>query len=367
MPLTSGYPSPNSLTLNMDTVMTLAFANAGGEIFDAISKNNAFFYEIKKNGMYEAQDQMNPQIIVPLLYALNKLQWYKGWDVLGTQPTEGLTDALYEWCQAAVPAGYNEFERKVTQGNALKSILRVKIDQAKMSATQGWNDAFLLGNINAPGGSLLTPVADPVTGRTGIDPLPKMVYYDTTLSAIGQPAGTFVVGGLDQALYPWWRNWSLDAGGISTDRAFLNAFDLMYTRVSRGPGGAPNLIFTDDTTRSLLNTAYYEKYRRNMDSDADYPFDNLKFRGARVVTDESVPDVEGGLPNCDVKGTAYFLNTQFMKVKYHSETNFVLTDLQKPVNQDGKVGHVMWMGAVCMMNRRKHGVIGNIPRTLTAT
>lgn len=365
MPLTSGLSSPNSLTLNLDVIMTLAFANAGGEIFDAISKSNAFFYEIKKNNMYEAAGRMHPQIIVPLMYGLGKLQWYQGWDTLGTQPTEGITDALYEWCQAAVAAGYNRREERLTEDTELKSLLRVKIDQAKLTSTQGWNEAFLQGNVNNPGGSLINPIVDPITGRSGIDPLPKMIYYDTTITGLGQPAVAQVVGGLDQALYPWWRNWSYDLGAITTYTQLLNAFDLMYTKTSRGPGGPSNLIFVDDTTRSLINSAYFGQYHRNMESDSNYPFDNLKFHGARIVTDEAMPDVENGLNNAETKGTAYFINTQFMKVKYDPQTNFILTDLQKPVNQDGKIGHVMWMGNVCMMNRRKHGVIGNIPRTLT--
>lgn len=362
--MVSGLNSPNSLTLNLDTIMTLAFANAGGEIFDAISKSNAFFYEIKKNNMYEAAGRMHPQIIVPLMYALGKMQWYSGWDVLGTQPVEGLTDALYEWCQAAVPAGYNRREERLTEDTELKSMLRVKIDQAKMTSTQGWNEALLQGNVNNAGGSLTSPIIDPVTSRTGIDPLPKMVYYDTTVSGIGQPTTPLVVGGLDQATYPWWRNWTYDLGAITTYDQLLTAFDAMYTKTSRGVGGHPNLIFVDDTTKSLINSAYYLNFHRNMDTDSDYPFDNLKFHGARIVTDEAMPDVENGLNNCDTKGTAYFLNTNFMKIKYDSQTNFILTDLQKPVNQDGKMGHVLWMGNVCMMNRRKHGVCGNIPRTL---
>lgn len=364
MALSVGNSSPNSLTLNLDTVMTLAYANAGTEIFDTISKGNVLINAIKTNGLYEGVSTMKPEIIVPLMYGLGNMEWYEGWDVLGTQPTEGITDALYEWRQAACPAGYNRREQRLTSEDAIKSLIKVKIEQTKLTMTEGWNNAILQGNVNSPGGNLYTAITSVTTGRSGIEPIGKLIYYDTSLSGIGQPSGALTVGGLDQATYPWWRNWSYDIGSITTYSQLLAAFDLMYAKCSRGPGGPPSLILVDDTTKSLINSAYYQAFRRNMDSDNNYPFDNLKFHNARIVTDEAVCDVENGVANTDTKGTAYFIHPKFMGVKYDTECNFILTDLQKPVNQDGKVGHCMWMGNVVMMNRRKHGVIGNIPRTL---
>jgi hypothetical protein len=151
----------------------------------------------------------------------------------------------------------------------------------------------------------------------------------------------------------------------------------MFENTSKGAGGTVDVIFCDHTTRRLLNSAYYQAFRTGMKEDANYPFDNLLFRGAHVVCDELMPNVagtggganvNGGLLDTSIAtglGSAYFINTKMMKVKYQAQTNFILTDLQKPVNQDGKVGHVMWMGNSVMMNRRKHGVIGAIARSLT--
>lgn len=369
MSLTAGYPSPNSLTLNLDTMMTLAFANAGPEIFDTVSKNLALFYEIKKNGMYEPVAKMKPQIIVPLMYGLGNAEWYEGWDVLGTQPTEGITDAVYEWRQLACPTGYNRREQRLTDESEIKQLIKVKIEQTKLTMPDVFDKALLQGNLNSPGGKVYDAVVS-TTGRSGIEPLPKLIYYDTSITAgtPGQPSGSLTVGGLDQSLTvnSNWRNWSLDCNA-TTYIGLLAQFDLMFNRCSRGVGGSPNLIVTDDTTRSLLNTAYFDKYRTYMKEDGNFPFDNLLFHNAHVVVDEYVPDVENNLTNTDTKGTAYFINSNFLKVKYDPETNFTLTDFQKPVNQDGKIAHSLWMGNVVCTNRRKHGVIGDIARTLTVS
>lgn len=367
MSFTIGYNSPNSVTQNLDVVMSLAYANCGDQVYDAISKNNAVFYEIKKGGFYQGVDQLEPYMEVPLMYGLGNAEWYEGWDTLGTQPTEGITAATYPWRQLACPTGYNRREQRVTNPARIAELVATKVEQTQLTMVDTWARAFLQGNVGAAGGNIYTPVVQNTTGRSGIEPLAKLVYYDTSISGIGQPSGALTVGGLDQATYPWWRNWSYDLGGITTYAGLLAAFDLMFERTNRGAGGAIDLIICDDTTRSLLNSAYYQVYRRSMDSDNNYPFDNLKFRNARVVCDELIPDVEGGLANTDTKGTAYFLNSKFLKVKYDKQCNFVLGEMQKPTNQDGKVGHCMWMGNLVMLNRKKHGVCGNIPRTLTVS
>lgn len=367
MAFTIGYPSPNSVTQNLDTVLTLAFANSGGTIFDNISKNNAVFFEAKKNGMYESITDVEPYIEVPLMYGLGNAEWYEGWDTLGTQPTEGITAAVFPWRQLACPAGYNRREARVTSVQRIKEIAKVKVDQAQLTMIEAFNRAFLQGNVNTPGGTLTTPIVSATTGRSGIEPLPELIYFQAA-SNFAQVTDALTIGGLDQSVRTWWRNWSHDASSITTYAQLLATFDEMFENTSKGAGGTVNLIYTDHTTRRLLNSAYYAAYRRALESDNDYPFDNLMFRGAHVVCDELIPNVYGGSTDTSVatgKGTAYFINTKMMKIKYDAQCNFTLTDLQKPVNQDGKVGHVLWMGNCVMMNRRKHGVIGGIPRSLT--
>jgi len=364
---TIGYPSPGQITQNLDVVLTLAFANAGDTIFDNISKNNAFFYEVKKNGMYEGVAEPQPYIEVPLMYGLGNMEWYEGWDTLGTQPTEGITAAVYPWRQAACPAGYNRREARVTNPARIKEISKVKIEQAQATMVEGFNRAFLQGNVLAPGGSLTTPVVSNTTSRSGIEPIAELIFYKAGGNFV-QPSDVLTVGGLAQSTNSWWRNWSHDMTGVTTLTGLLAAFDQMIEQTNLGAGGKVDLILTDPVTRRLLNSAYYVAYRRGMETDNNYPFDNLLFRGAHVVVDELVPNVHAGTTDTSVAtglGTAYFINSKMIKIKYDTQANFILTDLQKPVNQDGKVGHVLWMGNVCMMNRRKHGVIGDIARSMT--
>lgn len=371
MSFTIGYPSPGSITQNLDTVLTLAFANAGNTIFDNISRNNAMFYEIKKNGMYEGIDSLDPYIEVSLMYGLGNMEWYEGWDTLGTQPTEGITAAVYPWRQAACAAGYNRREARVTSAQKIKEISKVKIEQAQLTMVDGFNKAFFWGNVQAPGGNIFTPIVSSTTSRSGMEPIGELVQFSTG-SNYSQITTTTTVGGLSASANTWWANWSHDATAVNTYAAFLATVDQMIEQTALGVGGQADLIVCDPTTRRILNSAYYNTYRRLMEKDNDYPFDNLMFRGAHVISDQDIPNVGANAGNGSIDtsvatglGSMYILNSKFFKIKYDKECNFMLTDLQKPVNQDGKVGHVMWMGNTMVTNRRKHGVIGNIARSMT--
>lgn len=370
-----GYPSPGSITQNLDTVLTLAFANSGNVIFDNISRSNPIFYEAKKNGMYEPIDTPDPYIEVPLMYGLGSMEWYEGWDTLGTQPTEGITAAVYPWRQAACAAGYNRREARVTAQQKIKEISKVKIEQAQLTMIDGFNKAFFWGNVQSPGGNIYTPIVSSTTSRSGIEPIGELIQFSQGVQ-FAQITTTTSVGGLTASSNSWWANWSHDAGStgqnITTYAAFLAAVDQMIEQTALGVGGQPDLIICDPTTRRLLNSAYYTSYRRLLEKDNDYPFDNLMFRGAHVISDQDVPNcganAAAGSTDTSVAtglGSMYFVNSKFYKIKYDSQCNFILTDLQKPVNQDGKIGHVMWMGNGMVTNRRKHGVMGNIARTMS--
>lgn len=363
---TYGNPSVASITQNLDTVLTLAFANSGDAIADNISKNNAIFYEMKKAGGTKGISQLDPYIEIPLRRSLGNAEWYEGYDALGTQPTDGLTAAQFGWRQLACPAGVSRREMRITSRERIKDIVQDKIEEAQLTMTEAFNRAFLQGNVNA-GGLLSTPVISNTTSRSGIEPLPRLVFYQPG-SNQAQVTSVLDVGGIAQSSNSFWRNWSHDMTGVTTYNGLLNAFDQMYENTTKGPGGGAKLIFTDHTTRSLLNSAYYNTFRRAMESDNDYPFDNLKFRGALVVCDEMMPNVHSGSIDTSAGtglGAAYFLNPKFLGMRYDTETNFILTKMQKPVNQDSQVSHCLWMGNTVTNNRRKHGVIGNIARSLS--
>jgi hypothetical protein len=139
--------------------------------------------------------------------------------------------------------------------------------------------------------------------------------------------------------------------------------DNLFNSCSLGVGGAPNLILTDQVTHELFAHAMYQKYRQ-VNKDMNFQFDNIVYRGAKVVLDEKTPDAEAGTVTL-TQGSMYMLNLKFIGLTYDSETDFVMTDFQKPTNGDSRIAHILWMGAMHVSNRRKQGVMGSIATSLT--
>jgi len=90
-----------------------------------------------------------------------------------------------------------------------------------------------------------------------------------------------------------------------------------------------------------------------------------------LVMDDKTPDAYSNLTSTATYGSMYLLNSQFFKIRPIEGRDFeMLTDengkvFTKPANQDARIGHCAWMGQVTVNNRRKHGVLAKIPRTLT--
>lgn len=347
--------APSSTTNYLDALFATSLANYKKTLEDAISESNACFYEMKKGEMWETTDG-GAYIAEDLMYEMGQFDSYDGYDELPDTPTDGITQAIYEWRQGAVPISYSEKERKQNK-HRLVDLVKAKIKQAEMGIVDGFSKALLQGALSQGGTSLLTPYTSTYNGSYFIDPLPKLIDY--------APSGSRSVGNINQSTYSWWRNFQKESAA-TTYLGLLMEFDHMYNNCSRGPGGPPNLIWTDQTTYELLNAAYYAKYQQTAPSDGNYPFENIKFRKARIVFDQYIPDVYSTLANCATYGTAYFINTQFLKMKVESETNLTMTPFVKPPKGDSRLAHILFMGQLCTSNRRKLGVIGKIARTYSS-
>lgn len=352
----SGAPAQN--TINYDSILSTSLFNYQRTLTDNISKSNAFFYRIQENGMYEGLNG-GIAIHIPLMYALGVADWYEGYDTLATDPTDGITAATFDWKQLAVPVSISrKDERMNASSDRIIDLLKAKIMQSELGIKEKMAKAALQGSLTSGGSSLTTADSSGLNGSTGVDPLPLLVAEDPTASVS--------VGNINQSSNSWWRNkfkvTSLTSSSKASD--FLFEMDAQYNEAAKGPGGPPDFILCDLTTYLMVNTAYYQLYRRQADTDNNFPFENIRFRRAVLTWDEFVPDVQSAVAATTTYGTMYFLNTKFLAVKYDTETNFIATPFMKPVNQDARVAHILWMGNICVSNRRKQGVWTKLPRTL---
>lgn len=350
-----GSGAPSTSTFNYDAVVAASTANYSPTLVDNISKKNLFFMETKKRGWKSKDGGL--YLIEDLMYDLTPADTYSGADELPVYGTDGITQAQYDWAQMAVPIMITELERKKNKQRII-NLLESKLKQADIGMQEAWAKFFIQGGLlSAIPTNIYTPRVSAVNGSSGVNPLFQLIDYDPTASRS--------IGNINQSTQTWWRNNKKQSAATTYD-GFLAEVLNMKNNCSKGPGGAPDMLWCDQITWELFVTAYYQKYKTEMKEVGDYPFPVVKFQNTLVSWDEFMPDVHNGTLTPDTgKGTMVFINSQFMDICYESETNFVATEFQRPINQDAKYKHILWMGNVTANNRRKLGVIGNIARTLT--
>ena len=362
MPITFGASgTPTQTTTNYDALFSTSLANYAKTLQDTISTSNAVFYEMKQAGLIETIAG-GAFIAEDLMYELGVFDSYDGYDEMPDVPTDGITQVQFEWRQGSVPISYSMKEMKQNK-QRIVNLIKTKIQQAEMGFTEAFNRALLQGALSqSAANDCRVPHTSTQNGSLFIDSLPRMIQLDPT-------SATYPVGNIAQSTSDWWRN-QFKVATSTSYTTFLMELDQMYNNCAKGPGGEPKLLVCDQTTFELLNAAYYFKYRQTTNVDANYPFDNIKFRNARVVWDQYVPDVwsgsGAGLANTNTFGTCYFINPKFLKLKIEEDTNFKMTEFVKPPKGDSRLAHILFMGQLTCCNRRKMGVLGKIPRTLTA-
>ncbi len=341
--------APSQKTVNLDALFSLSYPAYKKQLFDNIASSNAALSALMKSEAYESQDG-GTHVEIPLMYALTPMDWYDGYDELSSLPTDGVTNAIAQWRQAAAPITYSEKERKQNKQNLVK-LVTTKLTQAKLGMQEGFATAFMQG---AGGATITTAASSGINGASGVDPLPLLIAFDPTTS-------TSILN-INQNTSSWWRNKTKTSAATTYD-GFMLELDNIYDSCALGTGGAPNMGFADQTTHELAKHAYWQKFRQ-INSDMNFNFENFIYRKMKLVMDEKTPDAYTGTVALTY-GSIYLLNLQFFHMIYESETDFELTPFAKPTNGDSRLAHILWMGTIGISNRRKQGVFGKIARTLT--
>jgi hypothetical protein len=349
------------LTLNYDALLSTTLFNYRKTLEDNISTGNAFFWWLKnkRERGYKGVDNIGERIQIPLMYELGRADFYSGYDLLDTTPMDGITSAFYDWRQMAVPISISRKEERQNSNEAqIIDLLESKIEQAELGIQELFGKALLQGNLPT-GGSPIVPYVSAANGASGFDPLGKAVTPD--------PTAALTYGNIAQNTYTWWRNQFKSFTGITTNAAYRTALTNLYNNCSKGPGGPPDFALCDQGTYEQYET-YLASYHRNPDyGKADIPFENIKFKGSTIMWDEFIADYSTPGAMTTNKGCLFFLNMKFWEMRYDKQTNFISDPFQRPVNQDAKTSHILWLGAACTSNRRKHGIGFNIPKDTVLT
>lgn len=336
---------------NFDTLVATTLKNYRANLADNITAHQVVWFQLKERGFIR-EDEGGTSIVEPLLVGRNTtVKSYAGYDIIDVAPQQGITAAEFNWKQIAGSVSISGEEEFKNSGSKTKviSLLQSKITQLELSMMLEINR-----QLQADG-----------TGNGGKD-------ITGLALAVEDGAVWSVYGGIDSNAFTYWRNqWVdynatfglLDLGaGITTSlRNLIRAMERIYNSCMRGKV-RPTVIITDqlifeayEQSMQLTSSNYRVQVDRKM---ADAGFMNLLFKETPVVFDEDMPGASLVTNSDDHE--MLFLNADFMKFVIGRGKNFVVTDFQRPENQDAKVSQVILYGNLTLNNRARQGRISNI-------
>ena len=359
-------PSTNTVYYDALLSTTLNAYVAGGTMFDNIFKDSAYLTYLRQSDAVKKQNG-GERIALPLMYGDNStVKSYAGEETLDTTLQDGFTTAFYEWKELGGTIGITRKEERQNSGEGrLINLLQQKIKQAEMSMREELNRQLLRGTVSS---------ATFVPGNDGKDLYP-LGYFFRKANATNPTTGGNV--GNISAAEAWWRHNTavLDSGTADTGNAFAMAVTTyqgmevalkrMYNFCSRGSGGSPDLVVADQVTFETYESSLNTKVRYQNTKMADSGFDTIKLRGATMIWDEVVPDIDNGTAAITT-GTAFFINTKFYHLVIDSQTDIVTTPFVEPENQTVKTAKILFMGNAAVSNMRKHGVVYATSQSIAA-
>lgn len=158
------------------------------------------------------------------------------------------------------------------------------------------------------------------------------------------------VGAIDGSVNTFWRP-QRDTSGVTawnTSDEGLIALSALFEACTRG-AEKPNLIVTTTTIKSLINIMQIKNLHIQVGMDSKkgaLGFDDLYFRGARVIADDNVPT-----------GYLYLVNTKHLRFKVLRKGEFKTTKMKEPIGGLYSVQQLYVFCNFTCSSRRLQGVM----------
>lgn len=295
---------------------------------DNLTNRNALLKYIYKRGNYRTEDG-GLSIVEPLDYAANSTYMrYSDWDVLDISQSDVLSAAEFQWKQIAIHVVASGRELRINSGESqIEKLVASRMKNAMRTFDNNFSsDLYSAGSLANQIGGLQLIIAD---------------------------TNTNVVGGIDANVWSFWQNTVLDASDTVTTPAATNIENglmlPMWLSIDRGPDDQPDLIVMHTTWYSYFEASQVSLKRYNDTQSGEAGFTGLRYKNATVLYDPTAT----GIPN----PSAYFINSNYLKLAVHRDADLETMEKKEPVNQDGEVVPILWMGNLTCSNRKLQGVI----------
>ena len=352
----AGITSPYGGTYTaIDALLTttLQHYDEKGKIQDAVFLANPTFRKLFQGGKVKTVNG-GAQVVVNLMYGSNTTVGSRGkYEEVDISPQDGMTQSFVDWAlyQQAISIDDHEIDQNMGEGK-LKDLMDAKYEQMTMTWGERLSaDLFDVANVT-------TTTGKSGNGGKNIQSIPLIVWKAPGTSNVCQ-------GITSSTPYTWWQNQYKDGDAAITDDLWKSTMANMYnTCFKQGSiGGEPDLIVMNQIGYELYESTL-EPYKQYTNSNtASAGFKNLTYKNAEIVWDPYMCDMEAGTnyTSSDANCTMFFLNTKFLAVNVMKGKNFKSTPFVRPTNQAARTALNLWTGQLVCSNRRKQGVIFDLP------
>lgn len=298
---------------NVSDIIATTLENRSKKISDNVTKNNALLQRLSQRGKMKTFSG-GRLIYEELSFAENgNAGWYSGYDLLPVAAQDVLSAAQFDIRQAACPVIISGLELLQNAGpEQMIDLLSSRIDVAESTMRN-----LVCGGLYSDG-----------TGSGGkeITGLNAAVPLDPTV-------GTY--GGINRATWSFWRSKIRNVTSAATIQA---DFNWLWSNLIRG-ADRPDLIIADNTVWQAYVASLQAQQRFMSSETGNLGFPSIKYMDADVVLD-------GGIGGFCPAGTAFFLNTDYIRFRPHASRNFVPLSPNKrySINQDAEVQILAWAG-----------------------
>lgn len=315
---------------NYSDILATTIESRTRKIADNVTNNNAVLKKLSMKGNIRPFSGGH-KILQELSFAENSnAGYYSGYDLLPVGVSDVISSAEYDIKQAAVPVVMSGLEMLQNSGKEKM----IDLMEARLQVAESTMKNLLVTGIYSDG-----------TGSGGkeIDGLNAAVPLDPTASPYG---------GIDGATFTFWQNAVSDQTGAdaSTIQGFWNG---LWAQLVRG-GDRPDCIVVDNTVWETYVASLQAQQRFTNTNEGDAGFMTLKFMDADVILDGGIYNGAGsGCP----AGTGFFLNTDYIHWRPHSERNMVPLSPNRryATNQDAEVQILAWAGNLTTSGRQFQG------------
>ena len=260
--------------------------------------------------------------------------WYSGYDLLPVGVSDVITAAEYEIKQAAVPVIISGLEQLKNSGKEqMIDLMESRISVAESTLANLITTGLYSDGSGASGKEI-----------TGLD---AAVVVDPTI------ADTY--GGIPSATYSFWRNKASEQTAVNgLDATKIQGYwNTLWASMVRGTD-RPDLIMVDNTVWGAYIASLQAQQRFTNTNEADAGFMTVKFMDADVVLDGGIYNPSPGGTGA---GTGYFLNTNYIFYRPHSQRNMVPLSPNRrySTNQDAEVQILAWAGNLTCSGRQFQG------------